>query len=140
MTEGQSVRLKKKFLESFSRNGNITAACRDIGLTRRATVYEWQERDEEFALAFREAEIMSTEWLELEAYRRAHDGVIKETPIIHNGEVVSSIIETKYSDTLLIFLLKARAPEKYRENIHVETEEKVGLDQARKLLRIGSAD
>lgn len=91
-TQGQSVRLKKGFLDAFRLTGNVTQACSASGVGR-STVYRWQEHDEQFALSFRQAELESTELLEAEAQRRAVSG----------------------SDTLLIFLLKARAPEKYRE-------------------------
>lgn len=111
----RSVHLKKPFLESFAVTGNITESCEAIGLRRRADVYWWQEHDDAFAEAFRAAEIEATERLEAEARRRAVEGVPHETPIYYQGEQVGSVVETKYSDTLLIFLLKARAPEKYRE-------------------------
>ena len=116
----QSARLKRRFLESFARTGNITESCRAAGVQRRATIYDWQERDEAFAAAFREAELVATEVLEAEARRRAVDGVIQDTPIVHRGSVVAPVTETKYSDSLLIFLLKARAPEKYRERYEVK--------------------
>jgi hypothetical protein len=123
MTAGRTARLKRDFLAHFSLTGNITAACRVVGIDRRR-VYDWQENDSRFLHDFRQAEIQSTERLEEEAYRRAHDGVVKETPIMHNGQVVSTIVETKYSDTLLIFLLKARNPAKYRDNVHVTLDDK----------------
>jgi hypothetical protein len=126
MRSGQSVRLKRAFLEHFREHGNITAACRAVGITRRGTVYDWQEKSDDFAAAFREAEIEATETLEAEARRRAVGGVVNETPVIRNGEVIYTITETKYSDTLLIFLLKARAPTKYRDNSHVELTGKDG--------------
>jgi hypothetical protein len=47
--------------------------------------------------------------LEAEAWRRAVEGV--ERPIVSGGKVVTTVRE--YSDTLLIFLLKGRRPEKY---------------------------
>ena len=100
--------------------GNVSTAARIAGCSRRV-VYDWQEHDDEFAMAFREAELTATETLEAEARRRAVEGVTTETPIIRNGEVVSTVVETRYSDTLLIFLLKARAPEKYRERFDVTT-------------------
>ena len=49
--------------------------------------------------------------MEREAARRAYHGV--EEPVFHKGEVCGSI--RKYSDTLMIFLLKARRPEVYRD-------------------------
>lgn len=121
MTRQQSLRLKAKFLEHFAVYGNVTAAAKAAGIERN-TVYVWQERDDEFVAAFREAEIKATETLEAEARRRAVDGVVTETPIYVKGEHVDTIVETKYSDTLLIFLLKARAPEKYRERFDVTTQ------------------
>lgn len=116
MTRGQSARLKKRFIAEFAKMGNISAACRAVGLHRKV-VYEWQEHDERFLLDFHQAEIESTELLEGEAFRRGHDGVTHETPIVHHGEVVTTVVETKYSDTLLIFLLKARNPAKYRDKL-----------------------
>jgi len=41
--------------------------------------------------------------------RRARDGV--EEPIFHQGKNVGTV--RKYSDTLLIFLLKSHKPERY---------------------------
>lgn len=115
MTDRQSARLKKQFLEHFAGTGNITESATAVGIRRRV-VYEWQERDDEFCLAFREAEIQATETMEAEARRRGMLGV--DEPVFHQGEVVGSI--KKYSDTLLIFLLKARAPEKYRERLQMQ--------------------
>jgi hypothetical protein len=111
VTPGQAVRLKKKFLEDFAKTGNVTESCSNVGLRRRATVYDWQEQDDEFATAYRESEIMATEALETEARIRATDGTLK--PVYQGGVLVGYIPEK--SDTLLIFLLKARAPEKYRD-------------------------
>ena len=48
--------------------------------------------------------------------RRAFEGT--DEPVYYKGEECGSV--RKYSDTLAIFLLKAHAPEKYRENIHAE--------------------
>ena len=54
---------------------------------------------------------IGTSALEDEAHRRAFDGT--EEPVFHQGQECGSV--RKYSDTLAIFLLKAHAPEKYRE-------------------------
>lgn len=118
-TPRQSQRLKRRFIEHFREYGNITLGARHVGIDR-TTVYWWQEHDEQFALAFREAELQSTEILEAEARRRGVEGVESTTPLYHKGELLDTIVETKYSDTLLIFLLKARNPAKYRDNSHVE--------------------
>ena len=54
--------------------------------------------------------------LEAEARRRAAIGV--DEPVFYKGEVVGHI--RKYSDTLLMFLLKAHWPEKFRENVSID--------------------
>jgi hypothetical protein len=54
---------------------------------------------------------LGTEALEYEAVRRAYHGV--EEPVFYNGVQCGSV--TKYSDKLLMFLLRARNPAKYRE-------------------------
>jgi hypothetical protein len=95
-TRAQTAQLKKAFLDQFAIYGNISTAAQRAGCERR-TIYKWQEHDDEFASAFREAELQATEALEAEARTRALLG----------------------SDTLLIFLLKARAPEKYRDRYDV---------------------
>ncbi len=112
MTRRQSRHLKKKFLEAFREHGNVTWASRQAGLPYRTVVYEWQEHDNEFAAAFRDAEIEATEVMEAEGHRRGFLGV--EKPIFHQGVIVGHVQE--YSDNLLMFMLKARNPEKYRDN------------------------
>ena len=63
---------------------------------------------------------MATEVLEAEARRRAVTGVRRlkfdKGQAIIDPETGEPYVELDYSDVLLIFLLKARAPEKYREN------------------------
>lgn len=52
--------------------------------------------------------------LEDEAVRRAYVGV--EEPLFYQGKQCGTV--RKYSDTLLIFLLKGAKPAKYRERVH----------------------
>jgi hypothetical protein len=126
MTRGQTVQLKKAFLEHFRVSGNVLRSCQAAGVTRRAQVYEWQEHDDAFAVAFHQAEIEATEVLEDEARRRAAEGTRrlkfdKDGKALMDPETGDYYIEREYSDTLLIFLLKARAPEKYRDRYDVTT-------------------
>lgn len=102
------------FLRELARKGNVSAACRKAKV-ERSTAYRARE-DEEFAAAWDEALEVATEALELEARRRAATGVLE--PVYQAGKKVGAI--RRYSDTLLIFLLKAHAPAKYRENYRVE--------------------
>jgi hypothetical protein len=58
------------------------------------------------------------ELLETEMRRRAPVGW--DEPVFHAGKVVGHI--RKFSDTLLIFALKAERPEKYRDHYETRTE------------------
>jgi hypothetical protein len=110
-TRRQSGHLKKAFLEAYRETGNIRSACTAAGVGR-STIYKWQEHDGAFHAAFGQAQVEAVEALEAEAYRRGVTGV--EEPVIAAGRGVVGTVR-KYSDTLLIFLLKGAAPAKYRE-------------------------
>jgi hypothetical protein len=103
---------QKKFITRLCQTGNISAACRKAKITRQGA-YQSRDADELFKAAWDEALIISTEALELEARRRAAIGV--QEPVFHQGMQVALV--RKYSDTLLIFLLKAHKPEMYRERV-----------------------
>lgn len=110
---------KADFLEEFIKHGYMqgafTAACvRSPWLTRN-WLYLQRDSDPKFGEAWLEALEIGTEKLEQEAYRRAHEGVKK--PIYQGGEKVGSVRE--FSDTLMMFLLKARRPKVYRERVDV---------------------
>lgn len=100
-----------KFLKCLAEKGNVSAACRKAKIDRK-WAYEKRDRDPLFKEAWDEALEVATEALEEEARRRAKDGVLE--PVFYLGGKVGSV--RKYSDTLLIFLLKAHKPNKYREN------------------------
>ncbi len=108
------------FIESFAIFGNIVRACIETKIPRR-TVYNWKaldakgiHRDPEFMSLYDVARREAVETLEAEAWRRAVEG--DETPTTVAGMRVDV---HKKSDTLLIFLLKAHAPEKYRDRYDV---------------------
>lgn len=56
--------------------------------------------------------------LENEARRRAWEGV--KTPVFHQGKIVGHV--QKHSDRLMESLLRAERPEKFRDNVKMETE------------------
>lgn len=91
---------KDRFLAAFELNGIVSYACKAAGVPR-STVYLWREQDPEFARAMEEAKEVAIESLEAEAIRRATNA-------------------DDASDLLLMFMLKAARPEKYRENQRVE--------------------
>lgn len=113
---------KPCFLAAYAKVGNVTAAAK-ISKCDRTHVYKWLKDDPEFVKAFEEAGNEATEHLEIEARRRAVEGT--EKPVFHKGEVCGTIRE--YSDTLLIFLLKGRKPEVYRDNLKAEHVGSVGM-------------
>lgn len=102
---------RNDFLTSLATTGNVRKAAEACGVSTRLA-YIHRSNDAEFAQAWQDALTEAIETvLEPEALRRAVEGTDKA--VYHNGEVVG--YEKQYSDTLLIFLLKAARPEKYRE-------------------------
>ena len=107
-------RARQRFLTHYSNSGNITWSAKRAGIDR-GLVYTWQEESDQFAAAFREADLKATEVLEREAWRRANEGIAE--PVYQHGKLVGTI--QRYSDNLLMFLLRARAPERYRDRVDV---------------------
>lgn len=98
---GQADRAHKKerFLEVFQKNGGfVVLAAEAIGVNRN-TIWEWRRADKEFERRFEQALDHTTEQLEKEMERRA----------MHPRH-----------DLLMMFALKGRRPEKYRDNVKVE--------------------
>lgn len=83
---------KDRAVRAFRKYQTIKHAAAAIEV-HRTTIHRWKRTDPEFAAAMEDAEEDGTDDLEREAIRRAKDG----------------------SDTLLIFLLKARRRERYGE-------------------------
>lgn len=102
---------RQPFLENLAMSGNVTAAAKAVGVGRRQA-YAARERSQVFRRQWDEAVAEATDLLEAEARRRALVGY--EEPVFYQGQEVSRV--RKYSDTLLIFLLKAHRPKKFREN------------------------
>jgi hypothetical protein len=109
-TNLQTVQRKKDFLDAFRTSGNVVKACEQTTISRQS-VYMWRDKDSNFRAAFERAQIESIEHLEKEAHRRAVDGW--EEPVFRESGMIGTV--RKYSDTLLIFLLKGAAPEKYKD-------------------------
>lgn len=102
------------FLRTYATTANITSAARFAKVGRR-THYDWL-REPEYAQAFADAKAEACEALEAEARRRAVTGLLR--PVFYQGRKTGQVRE--YSDTLLIFLMKAAMPEKYRDNVKIE--------------------
>jgi hypothetical protein len=112
----RSTRLKnvrqKAFLAAYVRTGSITRAAQAVKM-ERVRHYQWLKEDAAYAKEFEAARTQAGELLEAEAIRRAMHGY--EVPVFQGGKQVGVV--TRYSDTLLIFLLKAARPEKYRGGV-----------------------
>jgi hypothetical protein len=115
---------KEIFLAELAKTGNISASCKAADLARM-TAYDHRAADEAFRAAWDEAIDIYIDSLEREADRRAVEGCTKKK-FLKNGEPVidpetgEQYVEREYSDTLLIFRLKALKPDKYRENQSIE--------------------
>lgn len=103
------------FLELLAQTGNVTMSATEAGVHRR-TAYRARASSKKFAADWDEAVEEAIDLLEAEARRRAFSGVDK--PIFHAGTKIETVKE--YSDTLLIFLLKAHRPDKFRDNLKVD--------------------
>ena len=109
-SSGISQSRKKRFLDAFAQCGVICQAAEMAGITDRSH-RSWMAHSEQYRAAFKEAEERAIQVLEVELRRRAVEGF--EDPVFYQGKEVGAV--RRYSDLLLIFLLKARRPDVYRE-------------------------
>ena len=99
---------KQAFLNALSAGNSVRIAADAAGVAFDEP-YKWRAADTTFAERWQRAEDAGTDLIEEEAYRRAVTGV--EKPIYRGGEVVGHVAD--YSDSMLMFLLKSRRPERY---------------------------
>lgn len=102
------------FCERIAAGDTILDACKAVGYGFRQ-IFQYRHDDPQFAQKWEDADEMAIQRMEREADRRAIEGV--NEPVFHKGEMVGTI--KKFSDTLLIFRLKAKRPEVYRERADV---------------------
>ena len=102
------------FLSFLAETAHVSKSAKAAGASRQA-FYQLRQRDSTFAQSWGEALSMGADLLEEEAIRRARDGW--EQPVFYKGVAVGTV--RKFSDVLLIFLLKGAKPEKYRERQEV---------------------
>ena len=125
---------KKKalFCQALAEGGSVSKAASAVGVSRNA-MYKLRKRDEEFAQEWDDAVESGTDVLEDEAVRRAKEGTDK--PVFYQGVECGRVRE--YSDTLLIFMLKARRPEKFRDGVVDKSE---GVNQLAELVETMKAE
>lgn len=110
-----TAKKQEEFLEALRQIPNVSRACRLINISR-PVMYEAKLANSSFAEEWEDALDQGIEAMEAEAMRRAVEGIDK--PIFYQGDEVALLRE--YSDTLMIFLLKAHRPEKYQDRIKQE--------------------
>lgn len=101
-------------IKELQQHGNVTWALAEAK-AGRGWVYRWRQEDPDFKDAFEEARACGRESLIDEAHRRAYEGL--DEPVFYKGEEVAKV--TKYSDTLLMFLIKQSDPS-YREHFQID--------------------
>jgi len=109
------------FLRIYSEVGRVDVAARIAGIGRR-THYHKLKTDPAYRKAFELAEECAVQALEDEAIRRAKEGVRR--PVMYQGKAVKlngrTVYEIRYSDSLLIALLKRFRPHLYCEHVRAE--------------------
>jgi hypothetical protein len=131
---------KKAFLAAFKVSANLSKAAAAVGI-ERGMHYRWLKEDPWYIEEFERAKEEAAQSLEDEAVRRAHEGVL--SPIVYHGRVCYEsvpvlgddgeplkdeesgdpvtravpLMKREYSDTLLLALLKAHLPKKYRDSV-----------------------
>lgn len=108
------------FIRELSRHGNVSKAL-TAAHAARSWIYWRRETDVEFADAFERARRCGLEVLKDEAHRRAYEGVLE--PLTYQGEVFDHV--RKYSDVLLMFLIKQADPT-YRDRVNVDIANEAG--------------
>lgn len=110
---GRTTRAKiRAFLSALADSGNIRQSCEAANVSR-TYIYDVRRADPAFAQAWDEAIDDACDLIIAEAHRRAVRGV--KVPVYQGGKLVGH--KREYSDTLLMFLLKAWKPEVYRDPV-----------------------
>jgi hypothetical protein len=108
--EKLTVEVQQAFFDTLAMYGSVAKAC-DVAGVRAVEMYRMKKRYKEFSDMWDEAAEAGAFAMEDEARRRAYTGV--ETPVYQGKELVGH--KKVYSDLLMIFLLKGKFPDKYRD-------------------------
>lgn len=140
MKPDERKKAQEKFLKAYGELGIIKYACR-VAKINRKTFYDWKQNDPEFAALLPDTTDDANDTLEYAAYVQAVEGT--DEPALSMGRLVyeeelvldedgnpvldkkgrpitkrgKQIMIKKYSPQLLITLLKARMPEKYKDKM-----------------------
>ncbi len=102
----------RSFIAAIMMGHSVVDAAIQAGVAP-STPYVRKKHDKKFGEAWKEAADIGTEFLEQEAARRAYHGTIE--PVFNKGVECGTV--RKYSDILMMFLLKSRKPETYKDAV-----------------------
>lgn len=122
------------FLETLKNTANIRLSCEVAGVTRKVVDCR-RKSDPEFEEHFNEARDDAIDTLEAAALSRARDGVERIKTVYYQGKPIGTETIREYSDLLMIFLLKANRPDKYRDQISVTHQTQVLKQEAERIAR-----
>lgn len=125
------------FLGAFRQSGIIAYACEQARISP-GLVRLRRAEDPRFAAAFKEADEHAIELAETALRMRAVQGVRREKQTFGPGKDGVPMLQKKetvieYSDQLLMFYLRAKRPEVYRETIDHNHNYRVMLDELHRI-------
>lgn len=122
LQDALSARRKRNFLVALAETGILSQACARAGWTLH-TARSLRAADPDFSARWDDAIEFAADAAEAEAFRRGVHGYEKD--VYFKGEKVGK--EVVYSDRMLELTLKARRPERFRDNHSVEHSAKGGV-------------
>jgi len=119
-SDKEKVDLKKKFLKKFNQTRTISSAVSGLPVGRNS-IYEWFKEDSEFKQSFDDAKLAVGESLESTAFT-----------------LIDRMLESgDYSrPLLLITMLNAHLPERYRANDNTGEDSKQLISEFRKMAKV----
>ena len=108
-TTDSTTRIKAAFVEALRKDCNVSACARLVG-TDRSIVYRWRKEDEDFAQAWDEAVDEALDDVEATVLDLGR-GYME--PVYWRDQVIGQRL--KYNPLLLMFWLKGKRPEVWRE-------------------------
>lgn len=102
---------QERFLKAFAEIGYVTQAAAAAGISRHTHI-AWLNKSPGYEERFEDARQQHIDAMAAECFRRAVKGTTEH--VYYLGCKVDSV--QKYSDNLLMFMLKAAEPHKYRDN------------------------
>ena len=106
----RTLQRQARFLRAYATGFPTAKSAAKRAKVGRTSHIRWLATDPKYAERFNQLRADRVEEFEAEAARRAVTGVTR--PMTVAGE---SVEITEYSDALLMFILKAERPEKYKE-------------------------